>query len=259
MPRFVLIGDKQDSGALIFLEDTAILRHQAQQLKMAALARLTASIAHEIRNPLGAITNAAQLLGESAATPTGEEQRLLRIIGDQSRRMNVIVENVMQLSRRDHVNPKRVALGAWLREFVSQFCDSVRMPTDAIAVLEESPVRVCMDVDQLYQVVGNLCQNAFRHSGAFSGERSVELRYGSDGGDPYLDVVDWGSGITPEVADNIFDPFFTTTPKGTGLGLYIARELCEGNGGRLDYYPGEGVGSRFRITFSKAEHCAEIT
>jgi two-component system sensor histidine kinase PilS (NtrC family) len=134
------------------------------------------------------------------------------------------------------------------------------MPTDAIAVLEESPVRVCMDVDQLYQVVGNLCQNAFRHSGTFSGERSVvELRYGSDGGDPYLDVVDWGSGITPEVADNIFDPFFTTTPKGTGLGLYIARELCEGNGGRLDYYPGEGVGSRFRITFSKAEHCAEIT
>lgn len=259
MPRFVLIGDNQESGALVFLEDTAILRQQAQQLKMAALARLTASIAHEIRNPLGAITNAAQLLGESATNPTGEEQRLLRIIEDQSRRMNMIVENVMQLSRRDRVNPKRVALGPWLREFVAQFCESVRMPTEAIAVVEENQVRVCVDIDQLYQVVGNLCQNAFRHSGAFSGERLVELQYGIDDGDSYLDVVDWGTGVAPEVVDNIFDPFFTTTPKGTGLGLYIARELCEGNGGRLDYHPGEGVGSRFRITFSKGEHCAEIT
>lgn len=257
MPRFVLIGDDQDSGILIFLEDTAILRQQAQQLKMAALARLTASIAHEIRNPLGAITNAAQLLAESVTTPAGEEQRLLRIIEDQGRRMNVIVENVMQLSRRDRVNPRRVALGPWLREFVATFCDSVRMPTEAIAVVGEAPLDVCVDVDQLYQVVGNLCQNAFRHSGAFNGERLVELQYGRDNGDPYLDVVDWGSGVSPEVADNIFDPFFTTTPKGTGLGLYIARELCEGNGGRLDYCPGEGVGSRFRITFSRAEQCAD--
>ena len=253
LPRFVALGREQDAGILIFLEDTSILRQQAQQLKMAALARLTASIAHEIRNPLGAISNAAQLLAENS-TNSSEDQRLVRIIEDQSRRLNVIVENVMQLSRRDHVNPIKFDLQRWLSEFAPQFAEMTRLPVDAVAVLGNPGIFVYVDSDQLYQVVFNLCQNAIRHSPPFDGKALIELEAGVDEETrPFVDVIDWGSGVPAEIADNIFDPFFTTTPKGTGLGLYIARELCEGNGARLDYHPGEGVGSRFRVTFAKAD------
>jgi len=255
LPRFLSIGEGQNSGVLVFLEDTAILKQQAQQLKMAALARLTASIAHEIRNPLGAIIHAGQLLSESSSQ-SGEEKRLVRIIEDQSRRMNVIVENVMQLSRRDHVNPVALDLSAWVRDFAHQFAETSGKPKDVVSVVAHNAVEVCMDPDQLNQVIGNLCQNALRHSPPYTGQPLIALRAGADSDRrPYLDVIDWGSGVPPEIVDNIFDPFFTTTPRGTGLGLYIARELCEGNGARLDYHPGDGIGSRFRVTFLRAEEC----
>lgn len=260
LPRFMTIGDRrEDQGYLLFLEDTAALRQQAQQLKMAALARLTASIAHEIRNPLGAITNAAQLLAESPIPAGTEERKLLRIIEDQSRRMNVIVENVMQLSRRDHVNPSRFDLGSWLQDFVPMFCNGSDVPPGAFEIVKKGALEVCMDAEQLYQVCANLCQNALRHSPAYKDRPILRLEIGLDAEQhPVLDVIDWGTGVAPEIVDNIFDPFFTTTPKGTGLGLYIARELCEGNGARVDYHPNDGGGSRFRISFARPDDCAPI-
>lgn len=260
LPRITAIGSRNsDSGALVFLEDTAIVKQQAQQLKMAALARLTASIAHEIRNPLGAVSNAAQLLGETSPKD-GEEQRLVRIIMDQSRRMNVIVENVTQLARRDRVNPIRLPLKPWLTDFMRQYTLGANLPAEIFSAMGIDDITVCADPDQLYQVVANLCQNALRHSPEFAGQPLIAIKTGIDerDGRPYLDVIDWGTGIPAHIADSIFDPFFTTTPKGTGLGLYIARELCEGNGGRLSYHAGDGVGSRFRIAFARAEECAEL-
>ncbi len=255
LPRFLPIGEGDNSGVLVFLEDTTILKQQAQQLKMAALARLTASIAHEIRNPLGAIIHAGQLLSESTSQ-TGEEKRLVRIIEDQSRRMNVIVENVMQLSRRDHVNPVVLDLSAWVKDFARQFAETSSKPLEVFSVAVPAAVQVCMDPDQLNQVIANLCQNALRHSPPFTGQPLIAMKASTDSERrPCLDIIDWGSGVPPEIVDNIFDPFFTTTPRGTGLGLYIARELCEGNGARLDYHPGDGIGSRFRVTFLRAEEC----
>lgn len=260
LPRFISLGDDQSSVKLIFLEDMSILKQQAQQLKMAALARLTASIAHEIRNPLGALTNAAQLLGETLETENTEEKRLVKIIDEQSKRMNVIVQNVTQLSRRDRINPVRLDLQPWLEDFLRQYGETVSVPREAFVTQNLQDLSVCVDPDQLYQVISNLCQNALRHSPPFTGTPLIKLQGSRDGEErPMLDVIDWGSGVNPEIADNIFDPFFTTTPKGTGLGLYIARELCEGNGATLNYYPGEGgVGSRFRVTFLRAEDCAEL-
>jgi len=260
LPRFVSLGEKQDSVKLIFLDDMAVLKQQAQQLKMAALARLTASIAHEIRNPLGALTNAAQLLGENVSTDNAEEKRLVKIIEEQSKRMNVIVQNVTQLSRRDRINPVRLEIETWLEDFLRQYCDAVSIPRPAFATQDITDLAVCVDPDQLYQVITNLCQNALRHSPPFTGTPLIKFQGGRDGEDrPTLDVIDWGAGVNPEIVDSIFDPFFTTTPKGTGLGLYIARELCEGNGASLDYHPGEGgVGSRFRVTFMRAEDCSEL-
>lgn len=260
IPRFIVLGEAPNhTGTLIFLEDAAVLKQQAQQLKMAALARLTASIAHEIRNPLGAIANAAQLLGENA--PKGrEENRLVKIIGDQSRRMNVIVENITQLSRRDQVNPVMLPLQPWLEEFIQHFAETLKIPREAFAVYGAEDLQVCIDPDQFYQVVGNLSQNALRNSPPFTGNLQVKLQGGTNSdGRPFLDVIDWGRGVPQEIQDQIFEPFFTTTPKGTGLGLYIARELCEGNGATLDYFPGSGgVGSRFHVTFARAEECGEL-
>ena len=260
LPRFVSLGDDKNSVKLIFLEDMSILKQQAQQLKMAALARLTASIAHEIRNPLGALTNAAQLLGETMETEDAEEKRLVKIIDEQSKRMNVIVQNVTQLSRRDRINPIRLDLEPWLQDFLKQYAETVSVPREAFATHEIQGLSACVDPDQLYQVITNLCQNALRHSPPFTGTPLIKLQGSRDGEDrPVLDVIDWGAGVNPDIADNIFDPFFTTTPKGTGLGLYIARELCEGNGATLNYHPGEGgVGSRFRVSFVRAEDCADL-
>lgn len=259
LPRFVSLGDK-NAVKLIFLEDMAILKQQAQQLKMAALARLTASIAHEIRNPLGALTNAAQLLGETMDTDNAEEKRLVKIMEEQSKRMNVIVQNVTQLSRRDRINPVQLELESWLEDFLRQYSETVSVPRGAFVAHDIHDIEVCVDPDQLYQIVSNLCQNALRHSPPFTGTPLIKFQGGRDGEDrPIVDVIDWGAGVNPDIADNIFDPFFTTTPKGTGLGLYIARELCEGNGASLNYHPGEGgVGSRFRVTFVRAEDCAEL-
>lgn len=260
LPRFISLGDNKNSVKLIFLEDMSILKQQAQQLKMAALARLTASIAHEIRNPLGALTNAAQLLGETMETEDAEEKRLVKIIDEQSKRMNVIVQNVTQLSRRDRINPIRLDLEPWLRDFLQQYAETVSVPREAFLTQDIEGLSACVDPDQLYQVITNLCQNALRHSPPFTGTPLIKIQGSRDAEDrPVLDVIDWGAGVNPEIADNIFDPFFTTTPKGTGLGLYIARELCEGNGATLNYHPGEGgVGSRFRVSFVRAEDCADL-
>lgn len=260
LPRFISLGDDKNAVKLIFLEDMSILKQQAQQLKMAALARLTASIAHEIRNPLGALTNAAQLLGETMNAENAEEKRLVKIIDEQSKRMNVIVQNVTQLSRRDRINPIRLELEPWLQDFLRQYGDTVSVAREAFVMQGMQGLSVCVDPDQLYQVISNLCQNALRHSPPFTGTPLIKFQGSRDGEDrPMLDVIDWGAGVNPDIADNIFDPFFTTTPKGTGLGLYIARELCEGNGAALNYHPGEGgVGSRFRVTFLRAEDCAEL-
>ena len=261
LPRFVTLGDAKDSVILIFLEDLGVLKQQAQQLKMEALARLTASIAHEIRNPLGALTNAAQLLGET----TGAEddgKRLIKIIDEQSKRMNIIVENVTQLSRRDRVHPVRLALKTWLDEFIQHYSETSKVPVEAFTQYGVQGIEICADPDQMFQVIGNLCQNALRASPPFTGTALIKFQAGKGAGPeerPCLDVIDWGKGVAPETVDHIFDPFFTTTPKGTGLGLYIARELCEGNGASLNYHPGDGgVGSRFRVTFARPEECAEL-
>ncbi len=256
LPRFVMLGKKQRSAILIFIDNTALLKQQAQQLKIAALARLTASIAHEIRNPLGAISNAAQLLGESTDRHA-DDQRLVQIIQDHARRMNVIVENITQLGRRDRVNQLPLRLAVWVQEFIEQYTEHAKLQAEAISWSGPQDLVVCVDPDQLYQVVVNLCENALRHCPPFTGgEPLIRLHFGTtEDGKPYLEVIDRGSGIPPDIMENIFDPFFTTTPQGTGLGLYIARELCEGNGGGLEHLPGNEVGARFRATLAKAEEC----
>jgi len=249
-PRFTRLGGGRDAATLVLLEDATEVNQQMQQIKLASLGRLTASIAHEIRNPLGAISHAAQLLGESEHD--AGDRRLVEIISDHARRMNTIIENVLQLSRRDAAQARSFALAPWLQGFADEFRTVQGLSPEQLSVdVDPDDVEVRIDPTHLQQVLWNLCQNALQHAQPAEGAVHLALTggRGPEGRGSYLEITDNGAGLSPDAAQQIFEPFYTTAAGGTGLGLYIARELCEFNQARLSYVPGATGGGRFRISF----------
>ena len=245
---FAALGSGAQAGALVFLEDASSITQRAQELKLASLGRLAGSIAHEIRNPLSAVSHANQLLNESARLDRSD-QRLTQIINDNSERMNAIIENVLQLGRGKPALPETIDLRSWLDEFVADFVANRPIEAGQIALsVQPENLRVRADPSQLHQVLSNLFENATQHAHE---PAHLELRAGihPDTRRPYLEVEDNGDGISATAAQHIFEPFFTTRSSGTGLGLYIARELCEGNQASLSHLPGAG-GCCFRVTFA---------
>jgi two-component system sensor histidine kinase PilS (NtrC family) len=250
-PHFAPLGGLSPGPTLIFLEDTSLMAERVQQGKLAALGRLSASIAHEIRNPVGAMSHAGQLLAESPAIGP-EERRLTDIIRNNSERVSTIINNVLQLSRREATRPSRLTLGDWIEEFLGEFCETMQVSRSRIGFQEEADeLEVRFDPSHLHQVVWNLCDNALKYGEARAGI-SVEVKLGRliTSNRPYLEVADRGPGIEPHAVDRIFEPFFTGRKGGTGLGLFIARELCQLNRAILLYEPRSGDGSIFRIVFS---------
>ena len=251
-PHFAPLGASRRGGVMIFLEDTSLIAERVQQAKLAALGRLSASIAHEVRNPLGAMSHAGQLLAESPSI--GEsEHRLTDIIRVNARRVSQIVDSVLALSRREAAHPERLQLLPWVEDFTSEFVQTLELYEDAVRVLTVSPdIEVRMDPTHLRQILWNLCDNAVKYASAAAGAIAVEISCGSlePSGRPYLEVADRGPGITPDKVEHIFEPFYTSQPGGTGLGLYISRELAERNGAALRYYPRPGGGSVFRVVFA---------
>lgn len=250
-PSFIALQRGGQRHTLILLDDISQIAQQAQQLKLAALGRLTAGIAHEIRNPLGAISHAAQLLQESEDLQ-GPDQRLAQIIQDHSRRMNLVIENVLQLSRRRQAEPQLLDLKYWLHRFAAEFRSSASPLHTLHLDIQGSSIQTRMDPQQLSQVLTNLVQNGLRYSTQRHqrGQVWLHLFRDKDSDLPVLEVLDDGKGIAPDQLHHIFEPFYTTENKGTGLGLYISRELCESNQAHLHYKPREGGGSCFRITFA---------
>lgn len=257
LPRFAGIGGKRAGGVLIFLEDASAIAEQVRQTKLATLGRLTASIAHEIRNPLSAVSHANQLLAESPKID-GSDKRLIEIIDEHAGRMERIVENILQLSRRDNTRAEELDVTAWLKDFIVEFRDRHTLPPEAVpldAEYRQLP-RMRVDPTHLHQIMWNLSENALHHGRRGpGGEARVEFRIGplATQGSGYLEVLDRGPGISPEVAEHIFEPFYTSDPRGTGLGLFIARELCECNRAHLSYAPRPQGGSCFRIEFGAPE------
>jgi two-component system sensor histidine kinase PilS (NtrC family) len=250
-PHFAPLGGTSPGPTLIFLEDTSLMAERVQQGKLAALGRLSASIAHEIRNPVGAMSHAGQLLAESPSIGP-DERRLTDIIRNNSERVSTIINNVLQLSRREATNPTRLTLGDWIAEFFGEFCETMQVPRSHIGFFEEAgDLEVRFDPSHLHQVVWNLCDNAIKYGEARGGV-SVEIKLGrlNPSTRPFLEVADRGPGIEPQAVDRIFEPFFTGRKGGTGLGLFIARELCQLNRAILLYEPRGGDGSVFRIVFS---------
>jgi two-component system sensor histidine kinase PilS (NtrC family) len=249
--QFTRLGEGGDLGVLIFLEDTAEVVERAQQLKLASLGRLTASIAHEIRNPLGAISHAAQLLQESEQLDA-TDRRMADIVEHNCRRVNHVIENVLRLSRRESARPRPVALDEWLTSLARDFLAARQLPPQQLQVSVDPPgTTVRADPTQLSQILTALCDNAISH---FNGSRSkLRLRIAAgitaQSGGPYIEVTDNGPGIPTELVGKIFEPFFTTRNDGTGLGLYIARELSEANQIRLEYLAVPTGGAGFRLSF----------
>jgi two-component system sensor histidine kinase PilS (NtrC family) len=234
---------------LIFLEDTSILAEKVQQSKLAALGRLSASIAHEIRNPVGAMSHAGQLLAESPSLTT-DDRRLTEIIRANAARVSGIIDNVQRLSRREPARLERLTLSAWTEEFHTEFCDTMQFPRARLIVSSTSDVEVRADPDQLRQILWNLCENALKHAVEGDPAGGVEIRYGRmmTNARPFLEVADRGEGVKPELAERIFEPFFSSG-RGTGLGLFLARELAQANGATLLYEPRADGGSIFRLVF----------
>ncbi|SDK80472.1 sensor histidine kinase [Microbulbifer yueqingensis] len=250
---FASLHREQGNNTLVFIEDNRKLTQAAQKLKLASLGHLTGSIAHEVRNPLGAISHAAQLLSES--TSLGQEDRhLAEIICRHSDRVNQIVENVMLLSRRQAPQPQLHELGCWIEQFVAEY--RIGAPAGTVISLElpETPLHARFDGAQLLQVLTNLCNNALSHSEMATGVPEFELyaHRHPERDTAVLDVVDLGPGVPEEYREKIFEPFFTTGQGGSGLGLYIARELCESNQASLSHCRDTSGRSCFRIEFAHA-------
>ncbi len=232
--------DSSDGESLVFIEDISRIQEQAQQLKLAALGRLTASIAHEIRNPLAAISHAGDLLREERR---GEmQERLLKILHDNVGRLDRIVSDILELGRRDRAQPERLVLADFLRGFMADFLHGEQVGEAVVSLQVEEGIALCFDRAHLHQVLWNLMGNACRHASRRPGSVCLTVGGGGEAGRVELHVIDDGPGVPEEHRGQVFEPFFTTHVKGTGLGLYIARELCEANGASLELAPEIGGG-----------------
>lgn len=243
--------DSSESDVLVFLEDMGRLQEQARQIKLAALGRLTANIAHEIRNPLSAIKHAGELMGEEESLgPTHD--RLLRIVLDNAGRVERIVSDVLELGRRDRAHRELIDLRQALPRLVEEYTLKEDVPPGVVRYELAGRAMLVFDRSHFHQVMSNLLGNALRHSRRSAG--SILFRVHDAIRDGWVDVhvIDDGEGVDERYSEQVFEPFFTTHNRGTGLGLYIARELCEANGARLDLMYSE-AGANFRISGRSVE------
>jgi two-component system sensor histidine kinase PilS (NtrC family) len=237
---------------LVFVEDYSPVTQYAQSLKLTSLGRLTASIAHEIRNPLGAISHAAQLLQESEELSSAD-QRMADIIQHHCRRVNDIVESVMQISRREPPSPEYLVLDSWLTGFVADYLRLLNRPADITVDCPYKDLLIEFDPENLNRVLSNLLDNALRHSKKATGRETARLNVEIDfiNHQCAINVIDAGTGVPVADQPKLFEPFFTTVSEGSGMGLYLCKELCEINNAGLSYRPTEDGESCFRISLNQ--------
>lgn len=250
--RIASVSPQRRGGCLIYLEDLSHIQTHAQQIKLAALGRLTASIAHEVRNPLSAINHAAELLKESQqASSSDADKRLLEIIHGNAQRISRLLQEVMQLNRRDSRQTKQIVLAPCIGVLLNDIVTAEQVAPSVIGTQIPPHLTIWFDQGHLGQVVWNLVRNALHYCQQRPGSVQLTARRGHINGTVILEVSDDGRGIHSELRAQIFEPFFTTRTGGTGLGLYLARELTEANGGRLELLQ-SGTGARFRLTMPSA-------
>lgn len=231
--RFSLLSVYGENLYMLIFEDIALYNQRLQQSKLASLGRLTASIAHEIRNPLGAISHAAQLLYEAAYIQP-QDLRLIEIIQNHSQRVNRIIEDILKLSRRNALQKQKLLLDNWLPAYLEEQQLSYEEYADKFILrFNAHSLNVYIDPGHLKQILDNLCGNALQYGNSAVGKILLEVDRVQ--GAPCIKVIDHGPGIAPEDLQHLFEPFFTTSHNGTGLGLYLSKELAELNQAELGY------------------------
>ena len=254
--NFAFLNPESDSDVLIFLEDNRQIVQRVRQMKLASLGKLTASIAHEVRNPLGAISHASQLLRESE-TVTDNDKRMLEIILDHCNRVNLIIEDVLDASRHDDTTADLINLDSWLLEFIESYKVTHELCDDIELEILTPEVKIHVIRGQLEQVLNNLFDNGLRYSHKETGSATLLVQAGIENKDgdklPYLHIIDEGVGIEEYDESRLFEPFHTTESSGTGLGLYISKELCEANQSQLVYGRTESGKSSFSIYFGNPD------
>lgn len=250
---FHALGKPLPVGTLIFIYNVSEETRQAQDLKLASLGHLTANIAHELRNPLGAASHAAQLLVESNDL-NAEDRHLLKMIKDSCDRMNTVIQNVLSLSGRKSAKTQQINLIPWLSQFINNLVIPHIPHPEVTLQYDRNDILIEADTSQLTQILINLCENGLRYSLKKTQKATLTLsvKTTTPPDTVYIDVIDQGEGIPSQVVKHIFEPFFTTEKTGSGLGLYIAKELSQMNGARLDYAP-TNAGCQFRLTISQRE------
>jgi len=245
-------GGVQEERVVIFLEDVTAIENQAQQLKLASMGRLTASIAHEVRNPLSAIGHAAALLREDETD--NSRKRLLKIVQDNVERLNRMIEDILKLSRKANHDQLPLNVSVLINEIVTELREMSGVKEGVIAVTVPGDLHVRFDPLHLREIILNLLTNALRYASGKPASIRLLLTPAT-GHRAELHVQDDGPQMTATVRAHLFEPFYTTSSKGTGLGLYLARELCLNNGAMLNYeYRSEGEqaapSGRFVISFA---------
>ena len=241
-------------GALIFLEDHSPVTLRAQTLKLQSLGKLAGSIAHEIRNPLAAISHASQLLSEREQWEA-QERQLTDIVVKNCERVSGIIDNVLSVSRRQAPEIQSLQLYAWLESFVADYL-ALRQDTPVVELIENAPIRIDFDPSHLRRVLTNLLDNALRHSLELSQQPTARIRVmaASAAEKYYLDIEDDGPGVSEDNLPHLFEPFFTTAQGGSGLGLYLCQDLCQLNRAELSYLSKTAHRpSTFRLTLNALE------
>jgi len=248
---FTTLANAGNHCTLIFIEDASYIKEQAQQMKLASLGQLTASIAHEIRNPLGAISHASQLLDESEKM-VNEDQHLTQIILNNTKRLNQVIENILTLSHRKASITKPIIIANLINKFIPQLIINHQLQSDQIRIkISPEQTTVYADSQQLEQVITTFFDNAVTHFNKDIKMLKLQIHAGIDTSmsGPYLDFIDNGESIPENIKDRIFEPFFTTRNAGTGLGLYVTSEICEANQIQIQYFPINTGGNCFRLIF----------
>ncbi|MFT4768956.1 MAG: two-component system sensor histidine kinase PilS (NtrC family) [Glaciecola sp.] len=252
--KFHALEGGEENQTLVFLEDYRPVAAYAQSLKLSSLGRLAASIAHEIRNPLGAISHASQLLDESQ-TLAKDDRRMVDIVLTNSQRVNDIVESVLQISRREPPKLETLTLANWMNGYHERYLSARDNPGKLSIEFIDPTAQIVVDPEHLQRVLDNLVDNAMRHTHLATKERAAELRVRVDRRkrECVIDIYDDGDGVAQSDVSRLFEPFFTRSQGGSGLGLYLCRELCELNQARIAYLPTTEGRSRFQITIEQQE------
>ena len=264
LARHQPLGKTIKNGYMLLFDDYSQIEKEKQNEKFIAMGRLSASIAHEIRNPLGAISHAGQLLAESPPD-NRDDARLVEIIDKQSNRINQIIKTILELGQSNERNFEKIPVHSWLKIIIKTFLRDNGLSDKSILLRPEESrdflaISACGDPDQLQQVIINLLSNSLHYADTSTLPFIIiNIEENIPGTTTTISISDNGPGINKDIQDKIFEPFFTTSPSGNGLGLYIARKICLSNDGYLEYLDNNDGSGFFILTLANNRSCQKAS